>query len=109
MAGNEVMGEMVLSAKAFGSLCVQEEEEKEEVDDGNDDDTNNKIVDEYVSQFERIDEVNLSDTYGQPFAHLVPSFVKTSQVKTGTQLTLVFQLSSKINRNYLSKSVNFIE
>ena len=105
----EELEEMVLSAKAFGSLCVQEEEEKEEVDDGNDDDTNNKIVDEYVSQFERIDEVNLSDTYGQPFAHLVPSFVKTSQVKTGTQLTLVFQLSSKINRNYLSKSVNFIE
>ena len=30
-------------------------------------------------------------------------------MKTGTQLTLVFQLSSKINRNYLSKSVNFIE
>ena len=46
----EELEEMVLSAKAFGSLCVQEEEEKEEVDDGNDDDINNKIVDEYVSQ-----------------------------------------------------------
>ena len=106
----EELEEMVLSPNAFGSLSLAEEEEKKErISTDEDNDTNSKLVDEYVAQFERIDEVNLSEMYGQPFAHLVPSFVKTSQVKTGTQLTLVFQLSSKINRNYLSKSVNFIE
>ncbi len=111
----EELEEMVLSESAFGGLC-REEDEKNKVarggdndDDDDNDDTNNKIVDQYVAQFERIQEVNLSDAYGQPFTHLVPSFVKTSRVKTGTQLTLVFQLPSKINRNYLSKSVNFIE
>ena len=112
----EELEEMVLSENAFGDLC-REEDEKTKVargvddddDDDDDEDTNNKIVDQYVAQFERIQEVNLCDAYGQPFTHLVPSFVKTSRVKTGTQLTLVFQLPSKINRNYLSKSVNFIE
>ena len=56
----EELEEMVLSENAFGDLC-REEDEKTKVargvddddDDDDDEDTNNKIVDQYVAQFEQ--------------------------------------------------------